>query len=611
MATYTIGQVLEDVATADSGSEYPTSDEDSAESSENDSDYEEEQDRGRRRGARPLAGPERGELDIGRGTANGQGRARGEAVNQQGTWQDVMRGMLRATQYSNQCFCGDERNFLNLGDHRPESECNRRCSGDSNEMCGGAWRMSVYSTNYSAGTSSTPYGRTTSAFGRGTLGGGHQQAEPPSWSASSEFDSRHSADRADINTRETADAQGGWSAATNNKDQWLMRDLGDVTDITGVITKGRNSGRYDQYVTSYIISYGNENGDETFYTDADGKVTVFPANDDRDTAVNNDFGDFSGRITARFVKIHPQTWHVHISMRAKIVTANPQWLDVFSTMKGTGQTVYDAWRTNGQVSHNKCPVVDRWESLNIQRVKVVLESEEGNVELIFDGRNTDKFNWFSKSRLLSSPWNDISTEPQNIFSIRGTLYAKRSFYINRNWGGCSKDAGWLAVADGGPLRICEWEQAPKDQLPYIRFSKTTGYANYNGGDIVTADRMVIYIDTPGNNVLCSCPAGQSLSEDGTRCEDADTETAFACEWSTLQLSCSDGEKLLIVDANYGRTSATHPCSNFRTKCRTHNYKSLAVVRAACQGNRQCRVTASNSVFGDPCMGVGKYLEVGT
>ncbi|XP_019626646.1 PREDICTED: putative vacuolar protein sorting-associated protein TDA6 [Branchiostoma belcheri] len=155
---------------------------------------------------------------------------------------------------------------------------------------------------------------------------------------------------------------------------------------------------------------------------------------------------------------------------------------------------------------------------NSSQVKVVLESSEGNVELIFDGRNTDKFNWFSKSRLLSSPWKDISTEPQNFFSIEGTPHEKRSFHINRNWGGCPQDACWLAVADGGPLGYCEWERAPEDQLPYIRFSKTTVYANYNGGNIATADRMVIYIDTPGNNVLCSCPAGQSLSEDGTRCD---------------------------------------------------------------------------------------------
>ncbi|XP_078701666.1 uncharacterized protein LOC144927805 [Branchiostoma floridae x Branchiostoma belcheri] len=159
--------------------------------------------------------------------------------------------------------------------------------------------------------------------------------ESPSWSASSEWDSGHSADRADINTRETADAAGAWAAATNDQDQWLMRDFGDVSVITGIITKGRNSGIYDQYVTSYIISYGDENGDEKFYTNADGQVTVFPANDDRDTEVYNDFRDFSGRITARFVKIHPQTWHGHISMRAKIVTEETCQVGNGASYRGT------------------------------------------------------------------------------------------------------------------------------------------------------------------------------------------------------------------------------------------------------------------------------------
>ncbi|XP_078658812.1 uncharacterized protein LOC144904091 [Branchiostoma floridae x Branchiostoma belcheri] len=88
------------------------------------------------------------------------------------------------------------------------------------------------------------------------------------------------------------------------------------------------------------------------------------------------------------------------------------------------------------------------------------------------------------------------------------------------------------------------------------------------------------------------------------------ETAFTCERGTLQLSCSDRKTLLIVEANYGRTTASHSCacSTCRTNCRAAT--SLAVVRATCQGKRQCSVTASSSVFGgDPCYGVQKYLEV--
>ncbi|XP_078616699.1 uncharacterized protein LOC144884986 isoform X2 [Branchiostoma floridae x Branchiostoma japonicum] len=154
---------------------------------------------------------------------------------------------------------------------------------------------------------------------------------PPasSWSASSQFDSRHSADRADINSRETSDKAGAWAAVTNDQDQWLMRDLGEVKVVTGVITKGRDYSPdwphepHDQYVTSYVISYGVENGDQKFYTNAEDEITVFAGNSDRDGEVHHDFGNYSGPDTlmARFVKIHPRTWHQHISMRAKIITS--------------------------------------------------------------------------------------------------------------------------------------------------------------------------------------------------------------------------------------------------------------------------------------------------
>ncbi|XP_035686690.1 uncharacterized protein LOC118422928 isoform X2 [Branchiostoma floridae] len=149
----------------------------------------------------------------------------------------------------------------------------------------------------------------------------------PSWSASSQFDSRHSPDRADINSRETSDNAGAWAAATNNQDQWLMRDLGEVKVVTGVITKGRDYspdwpyGPHDQYVTSYVISYGVKDGDEKFYTNANNEITVFPGNSDRDAEVYNDFREYNGPVMARYIKIHPRIWHQHISMRMKIVTS--------------------------------------------------------------------------------------------------------------------------------------------------------------------------------------------------------------------------------------------------------------------------------------------------
>ncbi|KAI8512191.1 hypothetical protein Bbelb_088300 [Branchiostoma belcheri] len=45
------------------------------------------------------------------------------------------------TQYASQCFCGTAAEFARL---RSSGGCNKRCKGNSKEICGGTWRMSVY-----------------------------------------------------------------------------------------------------------------------------------------------------------------------------------------------------------------------------------------------------------------------------------------------------------------------------------------------------------------------------------------------------------------------------------------------------------------------------------
>ncbi|XP_019620297.1 PREDICTED: L-rhamnose-binding lectin ELEL-1-like [Branchiostoma belcheri] len=82
----------------------------------------------------------------------------------------------------------------------------------------------------------------------------------------------------------------------------------------------------------------------------------------------------------------------------------------------------------------------------------------------------------------------------------------------------------------------------------------------------------------------------------------------ACEHRTAVLSCGYGEQIVVVAANYGRTSSC-PCGGpVRTvNCYAHN--SLRIVRNACNYSSSCVIRASNSVFGDPCGGTFKYLDV--
>eukprot|EP01006_Ploeotia_vitrea_P030635 TRINITY_DN63003_c0_g1_i1.p1 TRINITY_DN63003_c0_g1~~TRINITY_DN63003_c0_g1_i1.p1 ORF type:complete len:159 (-),score=36.46 TRINITY_DN63003_c0_g1_i1:135-590(-) len=55
----------------------------------------------------------------------------------------------------------------------------------------------------------------------------------------------------------------------------------------------------------------------------------------------------------------------------------------------------------------------------------------------------------------------------------------------------------------------------------------------------------------------------------------------------------------------GLMRCNHP-STSDTNCRSDN--SLSIVSSQCDGKNSCSVEASNSVFGDPCLGTYKYLQ---
>ena len=75
---------------------------------------------------------------------------------------------------------------------------------------------------------------------------------------------------------------------------------------------------------------------------------------------------------------------------------------------------------------------------------------------MFDAKGTDKLNWFAKSKLTGTlPWNDIGKETTNFFSIKGDSVHNRRFFINRSYGGCPNDMGWMVVSTA----VCEWEKA--------------------------------------------------------------------------------------------------------------------------------------------------------
>jgi len=93
---------------------------------------------------------------------------------------------------------------------------------------------------------------------------------------------------------------------------------------------------------------------------------------------------------------------------------------------------------------------------------------------------------------------------------------------------------------------------------------------------------------------------------------APSETSIACEGSDLNIRCEAGNLINLINVNYGRTAkgqdvcnSTKPTSN--TNCKSST--SMKEVADRCNGKVSCSVAASNKVFGDPCRGTYKYLEV--
>ena len=84
-----------------------------------------------------------------------------------------------------------------------------------------------------------------------------------------------------------------------------------------------------------------------------------------------------------------------------------------------------------------------------------------------------------------------------------------------------------------------------------------------------------------------------------------------CEWRSIYISCPGRSRITITYALYGRTTKSH-CRGgidwtWSTNCRAG--KSHSKVRSLCEGKKSCRVYAKNNVFGDPCWGTPKYLEI--
>ena len=89
------------------------------------------------------------------------------------------------------------------------------------------------------------------------------------------------------------------------------------------------------------------------------------------------------------------------------------------------------------------------------------------------------------------------------------------------------------------------------------------------------------------------------------------KTTYACEGKQLDLSCSDGKIIHLVRANYGRFSLSicNPTGQIDLSVNCMSYRSFLIMQDKCSQSSNCSIVVSSKIFGDPCPGTSKYLEV--
>ena len=70
------------------------------------------------------------------------------------------------------------------------------------------------------------------------------------------------------------------------------------------------------------------------------------------------------------------------------------------------------------------------------------------VDIIFDGRHSDNKIWFQEGRILQIVKGpQVKGQGYNVWSADGGKSNGRHFFVNKAYGGCNNDAGYIVVTD--------------------------------------------------------------------------------------------------------------------------------------------------------------------
>lgn len=143
-------------------------------------------------------------------------------------------------------------------------------------------------------------------------------------------------------------------------------------------------------------------------------------------------------------------------------------------------------------------------------VRVSMYSQGVERAWITFGPGTDRQDFFRRDNIVASSWDHpatgIAVTGNNFFSVAGDAAINRHWFVNRNYGGCNNDAGFMLVFDGS-YRACSWEDTRTGVIgPNTRglfYSAGPGFTNYHYNApyrYEVADVFAVSVTLPGAQV---------------------------------------------------------------------------------------------------------------
>ncbi|XP_056134956.1 lactadherin-like [Lampris incognitus] len=108
-----------------------------------------------------------------------------------------------------------------------------------------------------------------------------------------------------------------WSAATNNRSEWIQVDLEKTKRLTGIITQGAKDFGVVQFVSMFKVAFSDDGQSwTTVKEESSGKDKIFQGNIDNNTHKKN---VFEPSFYARYVRVVPWEWHERITLRMELL----------------------------------------------------------------------------------------------------------------------------------------------------------------------------------------------------------------------------------------------------------------------------------------------------